>query len=161
MEDQLLQQLKRLKAIRPDPTWVAATRGAFAGSPPKAVLFFWNRPSVLRWAAPAAAGLALLAFAALSPGLRTPIPPAVAAALDTQNLSTEFQNLPINIELSKIGYQDSANATVASAITEITDTRTRHLSPPLLQAEIQKLSLPADTPTPDNTIDQMLNQVIF
>ncbi len=160
MEDQLLQQLKRLKAIAPDPTWVAAARSMLVVDRQEEAFQPSGRFIFLRWAAPAAA-LVFLAVAALIPNLfPTPVPTAVAA-LDTNNLTSEFQNLPINIELSKIGYQDSANATVASAITEITDIHTNHLSPPLLESEEQKLNLPAEAPTPDQDINQMLNQVIF
>jgi hypothetical protein len=79
------------------------------------------------------------------------------ASLDPQNLLQEINGLSAGIEVGQLSYQDDANQTIASALNEITNTKTRHLSNALLQNEEDGLNL-NDSTNPQ--IDNLLNQVV-
>jgi len=107
-----------------------------------------------------AGALAIAAFAviaALHPFAPTSTP-ALSSLEDTQALTQELDNLNINIQLQDISYQTSANQTVAAAITEITDTQTKHLNTDTLQSE-QQSAEPSENMNPE--IDKLLNTIIL
>jgi hypothetical protein len=83
---------------------------------------------------------------------------ASTALASPEVLSKEFSSLNINIELQEIDYRQNVNQTIASAISEISDNKTRHLNQDVLNSENKNLDL--DVMGTDPQIDQLLDSVI-
>jgi len=155
MEDFLSQQLKRLKNIEPDPAFKAySKRAILTYKHPQGFVFGLLKPTNLAWIG---VFTALTVIAAISYFL-IPAKPILSSALDEQSLNKELNNLTINIQLQSISYEQAINQTIASALTEITNTQTKHLNPAILNSENQSFNLPPPT---DSRIDQLLEQIIF
>ncbi|MEK9194248.1 MAG: hypothetical protein AAB884_00320 [Patescibacteria group bacterium] len=80
------------------------------------------------------------------------------SSLNASNLNQEFKNLSINIELRELSYQQTVSQAIASALTEISDNQTPHLSPSLLEAEKNGVNLEEFS---DPQINELLDQIIF
>ena len=158
MKNATIEQLKKLKYIEPDRGFVLRARNEiFVGSKPA----FSITPRIPAFAIPmwAWSGAALTA---LLVGVSFIVPmmfprPAFSASLNMNTLASEYGNLPINIQLKEITYEQSMNQAVASAITEVTDTKTQHLNKELLQTEEQSAAF---TETSSTQIDSLLETVL-
>jgi hypothetical protein len=151
MNDQTIRQLKRLKSIEPDLSFVSSSR--------RTILAFRKQEPVFTWPSFRLAG----AFAGLVAMLITSIAlfsgnSASMAIASPEVLSKEFSSLNINIELQEIDYRQNINQTIASAISEISNNKARHLNQDVLSSESDNLNL--DTAGTDPQIDQLLNSVI-
>lgn len=160
METTIILQLKKLKAITPDTTWNANARRVVLASrevvhTPLRVnyRFLWFTVPVL--------ALGVIAFVMLP----TLFPPAedgglaTNGALNPQSIAQELKGLSIHVQIKEIRYQETADNAVATALSEITDSATRHLSPSLLKSEeADALNL---TNPKNPSIDEMLDTVIF
>lgn len=163
MEDNLILQLKKLRAVGPDTAWnanarrvVLASRITSASAP-----VTMERPRVFSrtfwFVAPAIAVLAIV-LVVLPPLFADHSSPVALtnSALNPANIQEELNGLSINIQIKEIRYQETAQKAVASAISEITDTETPHLSPSLLQNELPPLELKS----PRNlSIDSLLDNL--
>lgn len=157
------QQLKRFRDITPDATWSAKTKRAVLSSRipetlvPRVSISIFSFPRLLWIGVPVVVIMFLFTsiyfFASPSQG--------AISSLDTDKLNTEFNSLSLNVHLQSVSYKDSANSAMASAIQEITDTGAKHLSPFLLESEIEILQLDTNPPPKEKSIDQLLNEVIF
>lgn len=152
MNPNILEQLKTLKKIVPDAEFAARSRRAILVVSPerrtRLVFVSWSR---MAWGAAALA--AVFVFAFFFPGAPKTVPIASADAL-----SSEFNNLSINIELKQISYNQNANQTISSALTEISGTSTNHLNPSVLKAESDPFDPNAPVSNPE--IDKLLNQAL-
>jgi hypothetical protein len=163
MEEMWKQQLKRLRDITPDAAWSAKTkRAVFASRAPEVLtpripVSIFSFPRLLWVGVPVVVLMLLFTsvyfFASPSQG--------AISSLDKDNLNTEFNSLSLNVHLQSVSYKDSANSAVASALQEITDTGAKHLSPALLESEIEILQLDTNLPTQEKSIDELLNEVIL
>lgn len=80
------------------------------------------------------------------------------ASFNPEGLKTEFETMNVNFELQELSYRQSVNQEIASALSEITDNRTRHLSPSLIEEESNSINL--DDPN-ESEIDSLLQSIIF
>lgn len=162
MEDKLILQLRKLKAIGPDTTWSTnARRVVLASRAAPTSLPVLERPRIFSrtfwFVAPALAAFALILVF---------VPPLFSdsgsvamsqSALNPENIQEELNGLSINIQIKEIRYQETAQKTVASAISEITDTEMPHLSPSLLENELPPLELKSPR---NESIDSLLDNLL-
>ncbi|MFA6407502.1 MAG: hypothetical protein WCV80_02230 [Candidatus Paceibacterota bacterium] len=158
MKNATIEQLKKLKYIEPDHGFVLRARNEiFAGSKPA-----FSMPSrmptfaIPMWALSGAALTALLVGVSFIVPMMFPRP-AFSASLNMNTLATEYGSLPINIQLKEIKYEQSMNQAVASAISEVSDTKTQHLNTELLQTEEKGATL---TETNSTQIDSLLETLL-
>ncbi|MCL4403854.1 hypothetical protein M1432_00670 [Patescibacteria group bacterium] len=152
MKTDILEQLKTLKKIAPDAEFAARSRRTILALAPerRSRMIFAAWP---RMALGAAALATVFVFAFFFPGAPKTVPIASADAL-----SSEFNNLSINIELKQISYNQNTNQTISSALTEISGTSTNHLNPAVLKAESEPFDPNAPVSNPE--IDKLLNQAL-
>ncbi len=153
MNYDLKTQLKNLNAIGPDPVFVARTRVTLLKHMHKeeAPKFAWRSFAFL---APAFAAVVIV-LGSLYQYFSAPV---TVSAFDAQSITQEF-NASVGAPLDDLTNSQTVNQTITSAITEISDTKTPHLSPTLLQSEMQYASLDSTGTSTDN-VDSLLNQVI-
>lgn len=152
MNTDLIQQLKKLRAIEPDTMFVAHSRSAVLNYKKPSPRFVFTTPHFIGTA------FAFAVFMLLIISFIQRSSPVLSSSLNPKNLSEEFENLSINIQLTEIKYNQTMNQTIASALTEISDTRTRHLNSSLLESEKDALESPNDY---NNDIDVLLDRVLF
>ena len=153
MNQELIQQLNKLKAIEPDPAFAKSCRHLILTLKPmqtKPVFFNWP---ALVWAG----GLALIMLVFAANYLLLP-QKGNLSSLDSNKLNQEFDNLDINIQLNEITYQQKINQDIASALTEIGETNIKHLNRSLLEEEQNNIDF-QDPSNPE--INEMLNRIIF
>jgi hypothetical protein len=154
MNQDILEQLKSLKAITPDADFAARTRRLILAFPvtekrwPAFFNFSWTKVAFGTLAI-----VAVIVVTVILPGLPKTVPIASAEAL-----SNEFNNLSVNIELRQITYNQNVNQTIASALAEITNNKLNHLNPAILQSESSSVD-PTMSPVSNPQIDALLNQV--
>lgn len=162
----LKKQLKKLNAIEPNAAWAETTRRVVLMSRASSVSSKQMAPqrsntpvfSVFKhYFIPAGVAVAAL-FVLIAPLLSAPS--NALASLDNKTLTDEMSNLSINIHLDEISYQENANKAVATALTEITDTRTPHMSPSLIESESEVLNVLKIDPEQQAPVDAMLESVI-
>ncbi len=148
----LTTQLKRFRVIEPTPAFRHKTLSLILDNKPRKTWSFR-----FNWIlAPALASLVLVVVIG---GRILGAKPALSS-FSSEGLQNEFDNLSINIDLKEISYHQSVNQEIATAITEITNNKTSHLSPSLLQQESDAQNINFDSPN-SNEINNLLDQVIF
>ena len=81
-------------------------------------------------------------------------------ALNKEALAKELQDLTIAIQLSEVAYHQSVGQTINTALNEIKNSKTSHLSTITLQKE--KAVIESQTPSSEEKeIDALLNKVLF
>ncbi len=148
---EITTQLKKFRAIEPAEAFRNKTLSLILQNRSRALVFnfSWN------WIWMPA--LASIVLAVVVGGRFLSTKPALSS-FNAEGLRSEFNGLDINIELKEISYRQEVNQEIASAITEITDNRTRHLSPSLLERESQSIDFEAGS---NGEIDGLLDKVIF
>lgn len=154
-------QLKRLKAIEPDRDFVIRAKYAFISSmqPTHNTVHALPRFANIRamsWAWTGAGLTIALLLAVVAIPFAFP-KPSLSASLSPDTLISEYGNLPINIQLKEITYGQDVNQTISSAITEVSDTKTKHLNSDVISSEAKNASI--EDPSVKN-VDSLLNQVI-
>ena len=154
---EITTQLKKFRAIEPTGAFRDKTLSLILQNRPhQAPSGAWPRPArVLSWSWLWAPALASIILAITIGGRLLSAKPALSS-FNADGLRSEFNGLEINIELKEISYRQGVSQEIASAITEITDNRTRHLSPSLLESEASNLNLDAGG---SSEIDELLNQL--
>ncbi len=153
MNDQIIRQLRRLKSIEPDPSFVLGSRRSILAIKKQEPVFAFTWPNLRFVGAFAGLVAVLVTSIFLFSGKSAP-----SALASPEVLSKEFSNLNINIELQEIDYRQNVNQTITSAISEISDNKARHLNQDVLNSESNNLNL--DAAGSDPQIDQLLNSVI-
>ncbi|MGC9610892.1 MAG: hypothetical protein ABSE68_01595 [Minisyncoccia bacterium] len=152
MEDKIFRQLKQLKAIEPNPLFVAGSRRTILALRKEEPVFAWLN---LRMAGAMAGAVAMVAAAVfMFSG-----PSATTALASPEALNREFTGLNINVELKAIDYHQNVDQTVSLALSEISDNRVKHLNKNVLETESDNLNLNSSTST--SQVDDLLNKVIF
>lgn len=162
MEDNLILQLKKLRAVEPNTAWSAnARRVVLASRMTTTAMPTFARTRIFSrtfWIiAPTFAAIAILLVIAPTFMNNSDSTALSQSALNPTNIEEELAGLSINIQINEIRYQETAQKTVASAISEITDTEMPHLSPSLLENELPPLEL---TSPRDESIDSLLNNLL-
>lgn len=154
-------QLKHLRTIEPDRDFAIRAKYAILRDQRDARTFSFalskfsfTRSSAWAWSG-AGLTVALLLIVVLLPFAFPK--PTLSASLSPETLINEYGNLPINIQLKEITYDQSVSQTISSAITEVSNTKTKHLNADLINAEA-KNAIPSDAST--TNVDTLLNQVI-
>jgi hypothetical protein len=83
--------------------------------------------------------------------------PSLSASLNAETIIKEFSNLPINIQLKEITYEQKVNQTITSAISEVSDTKIQHLNASILKTEQEQAMFPE---MGTSSVDLMLEQVM-
>lgn len=150
MNDQIIRQLKRLKAIEPNPGFTASSRRMILALE-KEPAFVWSNFRL----AGALAGLVAVVAASvfLFSGQS-----ATTAFASPEMLNQEFNNMNVNIELREISYRQNVSQTISSAISEISTNKLSHLNQDVLNSESNGFDL--ETSNTDPEIDQLLNKLI-
>lgn len=156
MDKQLIKDLQILKRVKPDIEFVESTRAFIFATEPRKVISWANLLKSQRiWAY----SFAVLILIVASFGLILNEGKDVhSASLDQNLLKEEFENFSINIHLQEISYRQDINQTIASALTEISDSRVNHLNRSILESE-QNLINEAGMER-GSDIDELLNKVI-
>ncbi len=156
--EHIKSQLKQLKAIAPDREFAARAKLQILGETraPSFALPRVSLPHTISWGW-LGAGLttALVAIVMVIP-LAFP-EPTFSASLNAENIANEYGNLPINIQLKEISYEQRVNQTIASALTEVSDTKVKHLNADILKTEQAETMLPESSTT---DVDAMLQQIM-
>ncbi len=158
MKDHLTTQLKKLSTIEPDPRFAARARKAVLASRPgyAGIRVSFSFSAFPMWAWSGAALTTLLVGTIVLIPLALPRP-TLSASFNAESLSSEYENLPINIQLKEIRYEQTVNQAITSAITEATDTNMKHLNTSLIQSEEKDAALAA---TEDVKINALLDSVL-
>ena len=151
-------QLKQLRAIEPDRDFairakfeiLAPTKSRGFSLFPKLNI---HRNVMLAWSG---AGLTVMLLLVIAVPLFFP-KPSMSASLSTETLINEYGNLPINIQLKEIKYDQTVNQTISSAITEVSNTKTKHLNSDILSSEAQNATIKN---VETQNVDALLNQAI-
>ena len=149
-----IQQLRRLRAIQPDSEFVRNSRASGLAVRPRTT--YEKGGPVLLWFGATAVAIIMIGF--ITTFSIFSVKPVLSASLDAQNITNEFDGLNINIELREVKYQQSANQTIASAISEISDTSTKHLNNSVLEEENKQAN--TDDSSLNGDIDKLLDRVI-
>lgn len=153
----IIQKLINLQSIKPDAAFLAHSRNLIFTekqkfSPTYTLREYFNKPIFV------AVSLCMVFVIGTSVMFLSTRNTSLSSLQQTNNLQEEFQNLSINIQLKEISYSSDANEMITAAITEISDTKTRHLNQDILESE-KNLIQPEGTS--ETKIDTMLDQVIF
>lgn len=155
--EHIKSQLKQLKAITPDRDFAARAKLQILGGERQTVVAALPRFSVSRssWAwLGAGLSTALIAVVMMIP---LAFPEQTYASLNVENIANEYGNLPINIQLKEISYEQNVNQTIATALTEVSDTKIKHLNTEILKTEQAETLLPESSTT---DVDAMLQQIM-
>lgn len=156
-----ITQLKQLKNIEPDANFAEKGRLFLLSQKPSfSILYLFSfRKSLILTGSFVGLTVVLLL---LSPILFTTTQnPALSSLDNSTKLNQELNNLSINIELREISYKKGANQTITAAITEISNTQTKHLNPSVLNSESEMLDPLKNTKDSSDNIDKLLERVIF
>lgn len=151
-------QLKTLKAIFPDRSFVLRAKHAILNETRPAATFSrsFTLPTFSWTWISASLSVALVAAIAIIP-LAFP-KPTFSASLNSEVITNEFSDLPINIQLKEITYEQRMSQTITSAISEVSDTTTKHLNAAIINTEAQNASSSEASTTKD--VDALLQQVL-
>ncbi|MDI6734361.1 MAG: hypothetical protein QMD50_02630 [Patescibacteria group bacterium] len=154
MHEEIIKNLKKLRTIRPDEQFIKNSRGLILATyyTPNKLRITWP---VLAWSAVAAFSVILIISLTLPRIQNSKI---LSSSLNRDKIEQELNNLTINIQLEQITYSQTISQTIASALTEISDTHTKHLNKNVLESEQKSLD---GLDLQNSEIDRMLNQVIF
>lgn len=154
MNQDIIQKLKRLKSVKPEKEFILKSRRLVLAVPQKRPIFAFS----WIWAGVLAAVFLLVAVSAISTNslLRN----GYATLINPEDISQEFDNLTINIQLRQISYQQNVNSAIASALNEISDSGPRHLKTSLLEKELDTLDINGGLDK-QKQINELLDKVIF
>ncbi len=155
--EEIINHLKPLRQLKPDASFVAQTRQtvlATVSTADLALPHFSFRVPVWAWSFGAA--LILIVLVGIN-SLLFNGSPALSSSLNSESLQQELQDLGLDIK--EVTYRQGINQTIASALTEISDSRVNHLNQRILESEERRLDELNQGNGSD--IDRLLNQVIF
>jgi len=157
MNQELIEQIKKLRAIEPDLAFKANSRNLILSYKTKKPFFnfIFNRP-VLAWSGVLAMAAVILA---ITTAVLSKPKEAFSSSFDAQKLNQEFSEMNINIQLNEIKYQQNVNQAITSALTEISQTQTKHLNSSVLEKE--KNEMETSLSESKSQIDELLNQAAF
>ena len=154
MHEHIIEQLKSLQSIKPDNRFVLRTRNLFI--PTSASITVPSRTfSIFNWQYASAFALVLMCIVAIPFFVFTP--EETLASLDTEVLSSEIHSLPITAQLQELKYNETAQDTITSAVSEALNTDTNHLDRSLIIKEGEEINANTEV---DTNVDDLINQVL-
>ncbi|MFA6025495.1 MAG: hypothetical protein WC727_03570 [Ignavibacteriaceae bacterium] len=155
MHEHIIEQLKNLQSIKPDNGFVLRTRNLFI--PTSASVTAPSRTfSIFNWQYASAFALVLLCSIVAIPFFVF-TPEETLASLDTETLSSEIHSLPINVQLQELKYNETAQDTITSAVSEALNTDTNHLDQSLIMKEEKEINANTEV---DTNVDDLINQAL-
>lgn len=152
---QIIKQLNNLKNIEPEADFVRMTRGLILAAPVRHFrIRIWSWP--LAWAGAVAVLLLVLTLTFANPFIAKP---KLSVFFNQQDLSQEFNNLTVKLQLQEIVYRQNLNSSIGLALNEISDKQPGHLNTTLLQKEQNMLEINGSDQQKE--INELLNRVIF
>lgn len=156
--DKIIEQLKKLKEIRPEKNFSEKSRFLVISSKRKAVYWMPNQISeIFRYlgAVSITASLIILFIGSFNYFEKSNLP-MIIAGLDMKTLSAEAESLGIDVNISKLDYYNSSQ-TVKTALNQTISDNPVYFESVILDKETDSIKL--DDPTNKN-IDQALNEII-
>ncbi len=153
MNQYLLEKIKNLQAVEPEAAFKLNSRNLILSHKTKKPLFAFNFNWPV-WAWSGAVAMAAILITITTAILSKP-KEAFSSSFDAQKLNKEFSDLNINLQLSEIKYQQKVDQAINSALTEITETQTKHLNASVLEKEESEM----ETQPSESQIDELLDQV--
>lgn len=151
---EIISQLKRLRELRPHAEYAATSRRAILAHSQEARFPFSLLFQPVYAGTFALSVLLLVALSFFFIGGRTP----TYASLDADALSTELEDLIINIELQEVAYSATVQETVAVALREIGNDDLPHLNTNLIENEGDLFEF-QDEGNPE--IEELLDTLLF
>lgn len=153
MNQDIIQQLKKLSEIKPTGEFTAKSRRLILAVPQKRPIFSFP----LAWGAAVAVAI-LIVVSAVTGGL-FPLQPSYAALFNQEDIKEEFNNLNINAQIRETSERQQVNRVIASALNEISDSGPRHLNQSRLEEELNSFKING-SPEKQKQIDELLQKVI-
>lgn len=165
----LTSHIKQLKLLSPDAEFHARSKAEILGSSSlklfsassQVELIAKNPQTTWTWRVLALTG-AFAIFTIVAVGVtkllknETDQEKITAASLDSINIKEEFNKLNINIQIAEIKYQEVVDQTIASALKEVSETKTNHLNQSVLEKEKENIIF-NEASNPE--IDKLLNEI--
>lgn len=149
---ELIREIRVLKEIRPDEGFVTRTRS----------LVITARPTlriIPTWVAGFALATILLALVASGIFLSARNP-SISSSFNKEALAKEFNELDVNLQIDEVTYSRDIHETIASAITEISDSKISHLNPSILEEEQSYIEDIEGDGAQEKEINDLLEKVI-
>jgi hypothetical protein len=150
---EIIKNLKLLKEIEPDESFANRTRNIVLATTPHSRFI----PAWVAGFALAALFISLISYSFIFYNHN----PSISSSLEKNFLVNEFNEMDINLQVKKITYSQDVNKTIASALSEITESQADHMNPSILEAEKEYINQLETTKGNDEEIDKLLNKVIF
>jgi hypothetical protein len=155
MQPKIIEQLKKLKSVKPGTDFAAATRQLILAVPqPRRFIF-----PVQIWALGGAVAVLILVLVISIAGFGR-ISTLSDLTTNSEEIDREFKNLSINIQLQEISYRQSVNEVIASALGEISDSGPSYLKSSILERELDSLEIGNNLEKREK-IEELLNKIIF
>lgn len=159
-QKEIISQLEKLKSVNPDQAFFLRSKKTVLAIEPERQRFLG-----FGLFSPMFLGGAFVVLLAVAAGFLVFFSPAITgmpayASLNSENLNKELDSLTINIQLQEIQYRQSIEKTVNSALHEVGNSETRHLSRDVLEQEKSAFNALPSSSTSSKTIDALLDKII-
>jgi len=159
MNQNFLEELKKLKGITPDSDFVKRSRFSILSSPQKQKLFSLSQFGEIFNFSLSLALTSLLVIGTIG-GVKylqkSPLPLKLAG-LDSSILKAEAESFGIDVKISKLTYQEEKNKEIQKALKETINDNPVYFEKVILDKETENMSLD----TPENPlINKALNELV-
>lgn len=155
------EQFKKMRVIRPDEGFVLRTRQLILSEKPRMPLGYFLSTYKVASAGAFAFAAAVLFLVASSSAPSFSQKPVLSSLQNTEGIQQELNDINITIQLNEISFQTDADKAITAAITEIADTKTKHLNPETLKSE-QNTNVPENGNGGNNPqIDELLQKILL
>ncbi len=151
---ELIREISLLKEIGPDEGFVKRARNLSLAARPH-----FHFQIVPAWVAGFA--LATLLLALVGSGiLFSARNPSLSSSFNKEALAKEFNELDVNLQIDEVTYSKDIHNTIASALTEISDSKVSHLNLSILEEEKSYIENLGGDGAQEKEINDLLNRVI-
>lgn len=161
MQPKIIEQLKKLKSIKPGAGFVATARQLILAAPQPRRFIFPLQILAGRsvWALGGAVAVLILVLTISIAGFGRVS--TFSDLTNSEEIDREFKNLSINIQLQEISYRQSLNEVIASALGEISDSGPSYLKSSILERELDSLEEIGNNLEKREKIEELLDKIIF
>jgi hypothetical protein len=150
-KDNTIENLKILKQVKPDNAFVKGTKSLILATKP-------HTKHLPIWAT----SLALMsAFILLitSGIIISNQNPTISSSLNESFLTEEFNDMDLNLQIEEITYSQDIHDTIASALNEISNSKTNHMNSSIIESENDYINQLENVEN-EEEINNLLNRVI-
>jgi hypothetical protein len=150
-KDNTIENLKILKQVKPDNAFVKGTKNLILATKP-------HTKHLPIWAT----SLALMsAFILLitSGIIISNQNPTISSSLNESFLTEEFNDMDLNLQIEEITYSQDIHDTIASALNEISNSKTNHMNSSIIESENDYINQLENVEN-EEEINNLLNRVI-